>query len=137
MSGVWLVCLGAAVGAPARYLLDRRVSRGRTTSFPAGTFTVNLLGSLLLGLLLGVHDGGAASPVGADLVLLLGTGFCGAFTTYSAFAVEVVALGPRRSHPRRPRLRRPLARCGPRLRRPRLPRRPGMLLTVVTTGRAK
>ena len=92
MSGVWLVCLGAAVGAPARYLLDRRVSRGRTTSFPTGTFTINLLGSLLLGLLLGVHDGGAASPVGADLVLLLGTGFCGAFTTYSAFAVEVVAL---------------------------------------------
>ena len=82
--------LGAAAGAPARYLLDQRISRGRTTSFPVGTFTVNLLGSLLLGVLLGAHDAGG---VGSDLVVLLGAGFCGAFTTYSAFAVEVAALG--------------------------------------------
>ena len=90
MSDVWLVALGAAVGAPARYLLDQRISRGRLTSFPVGTFAVNLLGSLLLGVLLGAHDGGGVGP---DLLVLLGAGFCGAFTTYSAFAVEVVALG--------------------------------------------
>ncbi len=89
----WLVCLGAAAGAPMRYLVDRAVEARRTSPVPVGTATVNLLGSLLLGGLLGAHDGGVVSD---DALVLLGTGFCGAFTTYSAFAVEVVGLGRRR-----------------------------------------
>lgn len=82
-----LVCLGAALGAPARWALDRAVQRRHDSAFPWGTFVVNVSGSLALGMLLGV--------VGADeapLVALLGTGFLGAFTTYSTFAVETLRL---------------------------------------------
>ncbi len=79
-----LVVLGAAVGAPLRYLVARPVP-----GVPA-TFIVNVLGSLLIGLFAGL----APHPYA-----LLGIGFCGAFTTYSAFAVEVVALPARRAIP--------------------------------------
>ena len=68
-----LVALGAAVGAPARFAVALWVP-GR-----AATLIVNVLGSGLLGLL--VH-------ASASSTALVGTGFCGAFTTYSAFAVE-------------------------------------------------
>lgn len=84
-----LVALGAAVGAPARYLTDRAVQRRWGTAFPFGTLTVNLIGSLLLGILVGSADHGGAS---SDLVLLAGTGFCGAFTTYSTFSYETLRL---------------------------------------------
>jgi len=77
-----LVALGAAVGAPARLLAARLLDR--TTHW--GTLAVNLLGSALLGWFVG-HDL-AASPMA-----LLGTGFCGAFTTYSAVAVQSVDRG--------------------------------------------
>jgi CrcB protein len=84
-----LVALGAAIGAPARYLTDRAVQRRWGSGFPFGTLTVNLLGSLFLGVLIGSADHGGAS---ADLVLLAGTGFCGAFTTYSTFSYETSRL---------------------------------------------
>jgi CrcB protein len=84
-----LVAVGALVGAPARYLTDRAVQRRWSSGFPFGTLTVNLLGSLLLGILFGSQDHGGAS---ADLVLLAGTGFCGAFTTYSTFSYETLRL---------------------------------------------
>ena len=84
MTGL-LVALGAAVGSPLRYLVAQRWD-GR---FPRGTLAVNVLGSLLLGLL-------AALSLSGDLVALLGTGFCGGFTTYSAFAVQAHDRGARR-----------------------------------------
>ena len=55
------------------------------SSFPWGTFTVNILGSLLIGLLVGLVTKGVLSP---DMKLLLVTGFCGGFTTFSTFANE-------------------------------------------------
>ncbi len=84
-----LVMLGAAVGAPARWLVDRAV-RGRYAGlFPLGTFSVNMLGSLVLGVVLGVSvDTDGAGRAAA----LLGTGFCGAFTTFSTFSYESVVL---------------------------------------------
>ena len=94
----WLcVALGAAVGAPLRFLvsgwLDGRRPGGplvrRRLGLPWGTLAVNVVGSLLLGFFSAVALEG---PVAA----LLGVGFCGGLTTYSAFAVQVVALGPRR-----------------------------------------
>lgn len=84
MTGL-LVALGAAVGAPLRYVVAQRWDDG----FPRGTLAVNTLGSLLLGLLSALSLSGHAAA-------LLGTGFCGAFTTYSAFAVQAHGLGPRR-----------------------------------------
>ncbi|MER8042879.1 fluoride efflux transporter CrcB [Streptomyces sp. NPDC094032] len=81
----WLfVVLGAAVGAPLRYLTDRAVQARHDSVFPWGTFTVNVAGSLLLGLLTGV----ASTRAG----LLLGTGLCGALTTYSTFSYETLKL---------------------------------------------
>lgn len=87
MSAVLMVCLGAAVGAPARYLLDRAIQTLHDTAFPCGTLTVNVTGSLVLGLLVGL----GAEPHGTTY-LALGTGFCGAFTTYSTFSYETVRL---------------------------------------------
>lgn len=79
-----LVLAGAAVGAPLRYLsahfLDGEV--------PWGTLVVNLVGSFLLGWLVGVG-------VGANAMTLLGVGFCGAMTTYSAVVVQSTQRGPR------------------------------------------
>ena len=84
MTGL-LVALGAALGAPLRYLaghvLDRRLHWG--------TLAVNLVGSAILGALMG-------ATVDGDRLALLGTGFCGGLTTYSAFAVQSVQGGRRR-----------------------------------------
>jgi CrcB protein len=83
------VCLGAAVGAPARYLADRAIRARHDTRFPWGTFTVNVVGSLVLGVLAGVAVHHAVSPA---VVAVVGAGFCGALTTYSAFGYETVRL---------------------------------------------
>ncbi|CAL9624222.1 fluoride efflux transporter CrcB [Streptomyces pilosus] len=86
----WLyVVLGALVGAPLRYLTDRAVQSRHDSVFPWGTFTVNVTGSLALGLLTGAATAGAA---GQELRLLLGTGLCGALTTYSTFSYETLRL---------------------------------------------
>jgi CrcB protein len=80
-----LVALGAAVGAPLRYLVDRAVQVRHDSVFPWGTFCVNVGGSALLGLLSGL-------PAPAPLSALLGVGFCGALTTYSTFGYETLRL---------------------------------------------
>jgi CrcB protein len=80
-----LVALGAAVGAPLRFLASTHLD-GR---FHTGTLVANVAGSFLLGLFsaLALSDHAAA---------LLGVGFCGGLTTYSAFSVQTHDLGPRR-----------------------------------------
>ncbi len=82
------VALGAAVGAPARYLTDRAVQKRHDTRFPWGTLTVNALASLILGVV-----AGAAGLVSSDIAGLVGTGFCGALSTFSTFSYETVRLG--------------------------------------------
>lgn len=80
-----LVALGAAVGAPLRYAAGHLLDGG----WPSGTIVVNWAGSFLLGWFVGLGlDGGAMA--------LLGTGFCGGLTTYSAFAVQTHDRGVRR-----------------------------------------
>ncbi|MET7518530.1 fluoride efflux transporter CrcB [Streptomyces sp. NPDC005480] len=85
-----LVIAGAMVGAPLRYLTDRAVQTRHDSVFPWGTFTVNVCGSLVLGLLTGAVAAGAAS---SQVQLLIGTGLCGALTTYSTFSYETLRLG--------------------------------------------
>jgi CrcB protein len=84
-----LVVAGGMVGAPLRYLTDRAVQSRHDSVFPWGTFTVNVVGCLVLGLLTGAVAAGAA---GSRLQLLLGTGMCGALTTYSTFSYETLRL---------------------------------------------
>lgn len=84
-----LVVAGAAVGAPVRYLTDRAVQSRHDSVFPWGTFVVNASGCLVLGILTGASLAGAAS---SHLQLLLGTGLCGALTTYSTFSYETLRL---------------------------------------------
>jgi fluoride exporter len=83
------VCLGAAVGAPARYLLDRAVQSRHDSVMPWGTLGVNLTGSLVLGVLAGLS---VARHVPPEVVWFLGTGLCGALTTYSTFSYETLRL---------------------------------------------
>ncbi|WP_055614391.1 fluoride efflux transporter CrcB [Streptomyces phaeochromogenes] len=84
-----LVIVGGMVGAPLRYLTDRAVQSRHDTVFPWGTFAVNVVGCLILGTLTGAAVAGAAS---SHLQLLLGTGLCGALTTYSTFSFETLRL---------------------------------------------
>lgn len=87
--GFLFLCLGAAVGAPARYLADRAIQERHDTLVPWGTMAVNVGGSLILGVLTGV---GGQRHIPDAVELLIGTGFCGALTTYSTFSYESVRL---------------------------------------------
>jgi len=84
MKTFFLIFLGGGLGSVSRYALSRLLNS--TSQFPMGTFTVNIIGSLLIGLILGyaLKNNESSSP----LILFLSVGFCGGFTTFSAFAVE-------------------------------------------------
>lgn len=89
MTGFLWVCLGAAVGAPGRYLVDRAIQARHDSLMPWGTLLVNIAGSLVLGLLTGLS---VTREVPDGVALTLGTGFCGALTTYSTFSYETFRL---------------------------------------------
>jgi CrcB protein len=84
-----LVFVGAMIGAPLRYLTDRAVQSRHGSEFPWGTLVVNVAGCLVLGAL-----SGAGSAVSA----FVGTGFCGALTTYSTFSYETLKLVERKAY---------------------------------------
>lgn len=86
---VAMVLLGGAIGAPMRYLTDLLVQSRHDSVFPWGTFTVNILGSLVLGITAAVVVD-LAPP--AWVLALVGTGLCGALTTFSTFGFETVRL---------------------------------------------
>jgi CrcB protein len=89
-----LVAVGAAVGAPMRYLIDRGVQSRHDSLFPWGTFAANVTGSLVLGLVVG---GTLAAAVPGSVAALVGTGLCGALTTYSTLSFETVRLFEQRA----------------------------------------
>lgn len=84
-----LVVVGAAIGAPLRYLTDLFVQSRHDSVFPWGTLVVNATGSLLLGATVGVVSAGGGPSWALSLV---GTGFCGALTTFSTFGFETARL---------------------------------------------
>ncbi|GAB4086900.1 hypothetical protein GCM10028784_35300 [Myceligenerans cantabricum] len=93
MTGLLLVAAGGAVGAAARFVLDGEIRTRHRGAFPWGTFTVNVLGSLLIGVVAGfVLFGGHGADAVEPWRLALATGLCGGFTTFSTAMVETVRL---------------------------------------------
>jgi CrcB protein len=88
---VLLIGLGAALGAPARYLADWVVQRRHSSLFPWGTLAVNVAASFVLGALTG-------AAVSARAGALVGTGFCGTLSTYSTFGYETLRLAEDRAN---------------------------------------
>jgi len=88
--GALLVALGAGVGAPSRHLTNQLLRTRFGATPTAGTLSVNVIGSFVLGLLAGAGIDGAGWA-------LIGVGFCGAYTTFSTLALELwVAFEDRR-----------------------------------------
>lgn len=85
---VLLFLLGGA-GAAARFWVDGAIRARRSDPMPVATMTINVVGSLLIGVLLGLQVGGVLAP---DGFAMLATGFCGGFTTFSTAMVEAVRL---------------------------------------------
>ena len=88
MRNLVLVAAGGAVGSAARHLVGLALA-SLSAAFPWSTLLINVAGALALGVLIG------ATPPTATARLLVGVGLCGGFTTFSAFAVELVALADR------------------------------------------
>jgi CrcB protein len=89
-TNILLVGLGGAAGSILRYLCQKWINASYVHNFPLATFSINILGCLLIGILYGLGEkGNILSP---QTRLLLITGFCGGFTTFSTFAFENVSL---------------------------------------------
>ncbi len=86
-----LLALGAVAGALCRYHSGRLAQQCYGRFYPIGTYVVNLSGCLLLGLLTSLLTRHPTWPA-RELALLFGVGFCGAYTTFSSFALETVQL---------------------------------------------
>lgn len=86
---ILLVAIGAAVGAPMRYVTDRAIQRRLASAFPWGTLTVNVIGSAIFG---AVMAAAAVGGAGDGVVAALGFGLCGGLTTYSTFSYETLRL---------------------------------------------
>ena len=85
-----LVCAGGALGSGARYLVSTWAARAFGPDFPIGTLLVNVVGSFLFALLMGLA--GAREAITPEARLFLGAGILGGFTTYSSFNYETLAL---------------------------------------------
>lgn len=82
MEPAHLLGTGGAIGAVLRYIVDQRLAHDR---FPFATLVVNVVGSFVLGLVM-------FAGLSHEAILLIGTGACGSFTTYSSFSVQTVQL---------------------------------------------
>jgi len=85
-----IVGFGGFLGSSARYLVQKFVSENVASTFPIATFSINLLGSLLIGLLFGLSS--KYNVLSTEMRLFLTTGFCGGFTTFSTFSNESLGL---------------------------------------------
>lgn len=85
MKQVLLVFVGGGIGSVLRFLLARYLNNAET-GIPYGTFAANILGSLLIGIILGLAV--KQQTLSENQIIFLATGFCGGFTTFSTFAYE-------------------------------------------------
>lgn len=86
---ILLVGLGGGVGSIVRYLSSIFINKYNPSSFPWATFTVNIIGCLLIGLIIGIIS---KNNLSNEIKLLFVGGFCGGYTTFSTFAVENITL---------------------------------------------
>lgn len=82
LKNILLIGAGGFIGSISRYLLSRFVEVRIFTSFPLGTFAVNVIGCFIIGILYGLIIKGSTTP---EIRFLLVTGFCGGFTTFQPF----------------------------------------------------
>jgi CrcB protein len=90
MNNLFLIAVGGALGSVSRYGCQRWIYQLHPHPFPFGTFAVNIVGSLLIGLFYAASEKG--NLMSAEWRLFLTTGFCGGYTTFSTFSFETVSL---------------------------------------------
>ena len=97
MLNLLFVAVGGAFGSVARYVLNDRVRAVLGTGWPSGIFTINVLGGLLMGCLVGIlaHRGGTDQE---RWRVLIGVGVLGGFTTFSSFSLDVALMIERRAY---------------------------------------
>lgn len=86
----FIIAIGSGIGGALRFWVSSFAQKALPVYFPYGTLTVNLLGSILLGILIFVFD--EKELLSTNLKLLLAVGFCGGFTTFSTFSFETFNL---------------------------------------------
>lgn len=94
MIALWIAVFGG-LGAVSRFVVDGTIRTVLGRKFPWGTLIINVIGSFILGLLTGLVLHNEAS---GNLLLIIGTGFCGGFTTFSTAMFEAVRLIEERRH---------------------------------------
>lgn len=90
MTQIILIGIGGGLGSILRYLTSVYVAKYIPSAFPLGTFAVNVIGCLIIGLLIGFFE--QQQVADSNLKFLFITGFCGGYTTFSAFALENINL---------------------------------------------
>ncbi|MGE5357217.1 MAG: fluoride efflux transporter CrcB [Deltaproteobacteria bacterium] len=86
----FIVGLGSFLGGGSRYLVQQFFARQFPEPFPVGTLVVNIVGSLIIGIVFGLSE--RSNLLSNEMRIFLATGICGGFTTFSSFSIENYAM---------------------------------------------